>query len=76
LGVCSASDRRWLCVFYDAHTATDQVTTIAIPDTFYVMAVYPIAVLKGSAHQAEAQRFVLSADGQAILTHFGFLTPH
>lgn len=62
----------------DANTAKGKVTAIPIPDPFNVIAVYPIAALKGSAHSADAGRFVdfvLSADGQAILAGFGFLPP-
>lgn len=60
----------------DASAAKDRVTTIDIPDAFNVVATYPIAALKGSAHPAVSQRFVdfvLSSDGQAILAQFGFL---
>jgi molybdate transport system substrate-binding protein len=59
----------------DAQAATDKLTTIEIPDQFNVIAVYPIAVVKGSANAALAQKFVdyvLSADGQAVLHKYGF----
>jgi molybdate transport system substrate-binding protein len=62
----------------DAATASGQVTAIAIPDPFNVIAVYPIAVLKGSTHATEAQRFVdfvLSSEGEAVLASFSFLPP-
>lgn len=60
----------------DSAAAQDQVTVIVIPDAFDLIATYPIAALKGSAHPADAQRFVdfiLAAEGQAILAHYGFL---
>jgi molybdate transport system substrate-binding protein len=43
-----------------------------------VPATYPIAVLKGSSHQSQAQLFmnmVLSDQGQQVLKSFGFLPP-
>jgi molybdate transport system substrate-binding protein len=61
----------------DASSAKTQLDEIAIPDALNVIATYPIAVLKGSANAAEAQKFVdfvLSAQGQAILSSFGFGT--
>ncbi len=54
----------------------DQVKTIDIPDALNVVAVYPIAALKDSAHPAQARAFVelaLSPDGQKILAKYGFL---
>jgi molybdate transport system substrate-binding protein len=56
---------------------SDKVKVIDIPDTFNVIAEYPIAVLKNSAHASDAQAFmqyVLSADGQAILAKFNFIS--
>ncbi len=53
-----------------------QVKMITIPDEFNVIAQYPIAVVKQSANAVEAQNFVqyvLSADGQAILTKYHFV---
>jgi molybdate transport system substrate-binding protein len=61
----------------DANSANSQLDEIAIPDALNVIATYPIAVLKGSANAAEAQKFVdfvLSTDGQAILSSYGFVT--
>jgi molybdate transport system substrate-binding protein len=58
-------------------SVSDKVKVINIPDTFNVIAEYPIAVLKNSAHVSDAQAFmqyVLSADGQAILAKFNFIT--
>lgn len=59
----------------DAMVAADKLSTIAIPDQFNVIATYPIAVLKASANADLARQFVdyvLSSDGQAILTRYGF----
>jgi molybdate transport system substrate-binding protein len=56
--------------------ADKQVTEIAIPDNFNVVAQYPIAVTKSSQHPSDAQAFVqyiLSAPGQAILAKYRFL---
>jgi molybdate transport system substrate-binding protein len=60
----------------DAAAAKGKVTTVDIPDTFNVIAEYPIAVTKSSAHAGDAQAFdqyVLSKDGQAVLQQFGFI---
>lgn len=54
------------------------VEGVDIPDSQNVPATYPIAVLKASAHRAQAQGFmdmVLSDQGQQILSSFGFLPP-
>lgn len=53
-----------------------QFTSIEIPDTFNIIAEYPIAVIKTSSHSSEAQAFmdfVLSADGQQILKGYNFV---
>jgi len=53
-----------------------QVTVIAIPDPYNVVARYPIAVVEGSANPTAAQAFidyVLSPTGQATLEHYGFI---
>lgn len=50
--------------------------SVTIPDNFNVLAQYPIAVVKGSAHASDAQAFiqyVLSAPGQATLKQFNFV---
>lgn len=55
----------------------DKLTEIAIPDNFNVIAQYPIAVTKNSTHASDAQAFVqyiLSSDGQAVLTKYNFIT--
>lgn len=51
-------------------------TSVSIPDNFNVLAQYPIAVVKGSAHASDAQAFIqylLSAPGQAVLKQFNFV---
>ncbi len=53
----------------------DQVQQIAIPEAQNVIATYPIAPLADGHNPELAQRFidfVLSAEGQAILAHWGF----
>jgi molybdate transport system substrate-binding protein len=53
----------------------DRVTTMTIPDSLNVIAVYPIGVLKESGNPAAAQSFidfVKSAEGKAILAKYGF----
>lgn len=61
----------------DINPATaSQFTSITIPDNFNVIADYPIAALKNSAHNSEAQDFVqyvLSPDGQAVLKQYNFV---
>lgn len=55
---------------------SNKVKIIDIPDTFNVIAQYPIAVVKNSSHATDAQAFVqyiLSADGQAILVKYHFI---
>lgn len=63
---------------------TDVVSTgggvegVGIPDEVNVVADYPIAVLSGSTSQGVADEFVgfvLSAEGRAILSEFGFARP-
>lgn len=54
---------------------TSKVHEITIPDTFNVIATYPIAVTSGSKESSAAQdviQYILSSDGQAILqkNHF------
>src|SRR2546421_6501757 len=55
---------------------SSKVKVIDIPDSFNVIAQYPIAVTKNSAHTAQAQAFVqyiLSTEGQDILEQFHFI---
>ena len=59
----------------DAMDGGCKLTVIDIPDQFNVIAVYPMAVVKGSTNAAFAQKFinyVLSADGQAVMKKYGF----
>ena len=62
----------------DVTTAVaSKVKLIDIPDNFNVIAQYPIAVIKNSAHATEAQDFVqyiLSPNGQAELEKFRFIS--
>lgn len=56
---------------------SSKITIIDIPDTFNVIAEYPIAVTKDSKHAQDAQAFidfVLSTQGQAILTRYHFIS--
>ena len=60
----------------DAGAAKDKVTMIQIPDTFNVIAQYPIAVTKSSAHASDAQAFmqyILAKDAQDVLQQYGFI---
>jgi len=57
--------------------AAEKVTKIDIPDKYNVLATYPIAVLKAAPQTSLAAKFVdyvLSPDGQAVLTKWGFIT--
>lgn len=66
-------------IVYTTDAVTDtkgQTGQLAIPDHLNVIATYPIAVVKDSIHMALAQAFVdyvLSPEGQATLTKFGFI---
>ncbi len=60
----------------DAQANISQLGQISIPANLQTEATYPIAPVKGSKNAATAQQFVdyvLSADGQAILTKYGFI---
>jgi molybdate transport system substrate-binding protein len=61
----------------DINPATaSQFTSLPIPDNFNVIASYPIAVLKNSAHSSDAQAFVqyvLSSAGQGVLKQYNFI---
>lgn len=53
------------------------VERLNIPDAFNTLAAYPLAALTDSAQPALAQAFVefiLSAEGQAVLAEYGFIT--
>jgi molybdate transport system substrate-binding protein len=57
--------------------AASQVTVIDIPVPYNVIAQYPIAVVKSSAHLSDAQAFVdfvLSPAGQTIMKKHNFIT--
>ena len=54
------------------------VEAVTIPDRFNRTAEYPIAVVRGAAHPAEAQAFVdfvLAEPGRRLLAEHGFLLP-
>jgi molybdate transport system substrate-binding protein len=58
-----------------AGEAAARLITIQIPDEFNVLASYPLARLRSSQNPAAARafvEFVLSENGQAILTSYGF----
>jgi molybdate transport system substrate-binding protein len=60
----------------DAKAAAANADAVDVPDNLNVIATYPIAVLKQSAHADVAKAFVdfvLSSQGQAILAKYGFL---
>jgi molybdate transport system substrate-binding protein len=53
-----------------------KVTVLDIPDPYNVIAQYPIAVVKSSAHASDAQSFVdfvLSPAGQVLLKKYNFI---
>ncbi|WP_129626484.1 molybdate ABC transporter substrate-binding protein [Candidatus Oscillochloris fontis] len=61
----------------DAALAADELVQISIPETINSIATYPIAPLAKSAAPEVAQAFVdfvRSAEGQAILVTYGFLS--
>jgi molybdate transport system substrate-binding protein len=62
----------------DVSAGGDKVEGVDIPNSQNVVATYPIATLKASTHQSEAQSFmnmVTSDQGQQVLKSFGFLPP-
>lgn len=62
----------------DATSAVGKVKEITIPDTYNVIAEYPIAATKSSKDATDAQAFVqyvLSSDGQSVLQKYRFLSP-
>ena len=55
---------------------SNKIKMIDIPDNFNVIAQYPIAVTKSSAHSTDARAFVqyiLSPEGQAVLQQYHFI---
>ena len=62
----------------DVVSSAGSVEGIIIPDDVNVVADYPIAILSGAPSPEIAEEFVgfvLSAEGQQILSEFGFLSP-
>jgi molybdate transport system substrate-binding protein len=62
----------------DVTAGGDKVEGVAIPEELNVLATYPIATVKASQAQDQAQAFmdlVLSAEGQQVLKEYGFLPP-
>ena len=60
----------------DVSTHGDEVGSLAVPDALNTIAAYPIALVKVSHYSAMAQQFVnyvLSTDGQTVLTKYGFI---
>jgi molybdate transport system substrate-binding protein len=60
----------------DVAAAKGQVDGVKIPDAQNVVATYPIATVKASEHQTQAQAFidlVVSSQGQQLLHGYGFL---
>lgn len=54
------------------------VRVLDIPDRWSIVAAYPVAVLAGSGHQADARAFVvalLGPEGRRALEHHGLLSP-
>jgi len=62
----------------DVTAAKGKVDGVEIPAARNVPAIYPIATVRASGHQRQAQAFVdfvLAAQGQQVLSAFGFLPP-
>ena len=62
----------------DVTAGGDKVEGVDIPEEQNVVATYPIATVKASQAQDQAQAFmdlVLSAEGQQVLKEYGFLPP-
>jgi molybdate transport system substrate-binding protein len=62
----------------DVTAGGDKIEGVDIPKDQNVTATYPIATVKASRHQQQAQAFVdlvRSPDGQRVLESFGFLPP-
>jgi molybdate transport system substrate-binding protein len=62
----------------DVTAGGDKVEGVDIPNSQNVVATYPIATVKASTHQSQAQSFmnmVTSDQGQQVLKSFGFLPP-
>ena len=62
----------------DVTAGGDKVEGVGIPEELNVLATYPIATVKASKAQDQAQAFmdqVLGAEGQQVLKQYGFLPP-
>jgi molybdate transport system substrate-binding protein len=62
----------------DVRAAAGKVDGVDMPESVNVIARYPMAVLKGASNQSTADAFVafiLSPQGQEVLSSFGFLPP-
>jgi molybdate transport system substrate-binding protein len=62
----------------DVTAGGHKVEGVDIPKEQNVTATYPIATVKASTHQSQAQAFmdlVLSDQGQQVLKSYGFLPP-
>ncbi len=60
----------------DVRAAGTKAEGVEIPDAQNVIAIYPIAIVKGTKHRAAAETFIaaiLSTGGQATLAEHGFL---
>lgn len=58
-------------------SVASKLKKIEIPDAFNVIAEYSVALVKGRSNDAVARAFIdflLSSEGQAILTKYGFLS--
>ena len=66
-------------VYHSEVVASDgQVEGVQIPTEFNILAKYPIGIIKRSSNKPQAQGFVnflLSPEGQALLTKYGFGVP-
>ena len=66
-------------VYHSEVIASDgQVQGVKIPTEFNIVAEFPIGIIKNSANKKEAQGFIdylLSPEGQSLLTQYGFQTP-
>ncbi|ABR55887.1 molybdate ABC transporter substrate-binding protein [Methanococcus aeolicus] len=62
----------------DAFMEKDKLNIIKIPDDVSVTPEYPISVLKDSDNKKSSEefvKFILSKDGQDILSKYGFISP-
>jgi molybdate transport system substrate-binding protein len=62
----------------DVKATAGKLKAISLPASLQPVVAYGVAVVKGSTHQAQAQKFIaglLSGAGQADLAQAGFLPP-